>query len=204
VTIIKEFESNAKFPVLAVLIFILVFGYVDYNCIIVLTKFPSLFSEIFGSNSNMLVLADIGILFVGVFSVIVLAWFNIGIIYGFVQYVRMIGVSLTILDEGIKIKGRSKEAFIPNSSIKHISRSANKRSLFIAWNGAKDIMTFAISHNVFGMQAVNEAISILKEKDVYIDDQEQALKIRKGIKKFRSILFLPFSTLCDIEDGIEK
>lgn len=203
--VIKELKSTAKFPVLNVLIFILVFGYLDYGTIIMLSKLPSIVNEILSADSNMLVLADIGTIFVIVFMSIVLVWFNIGIIHAMVEYVRLIGVSVTLLDEGIEIEGRSKKAFIPNSSIIHISSSHNKRSLLIVWNGAKDIMTFIISTTAFGRQDINEAVSVLKEKDVYVDDQKKAREFRKQIKKFQlSGILWPFRTFCDIADGIEK
>jgi hypothetical protein len=198
----SQFKSIRKFPVLEVLIFVIIFGYLDYGGVVMISQSPSLANEIFTADSTMLVLADIGFMVVILFVGILLVWFNVIIIHGFVEYIRMIGVSLTLLDEGIKIQSRSKEAFVPNSSITHISRSKNKLYLFIVWNGKKEVMTFVVSSKTFGIEAVNDVDSILKERSAYVDDQEHALEILKGIKKFRGIL-LPFKSLCDIEDGVE-
>jgi hypothetical protein len=141
----REFKSIAKFPVLEVLIFVIIFGYLDYGGVAMISKSPSLVNEIFTADSTMLVLADIGFIVITLFVGIVLACFNLIIIHGFIEYIRLIGVSMTLLDEGIKIQSRSKEAFVPNSSITHISRSKNKRYLFIVWNGKKEVMTFVVS-----------------------------------------------------------
>ena len=199
----KEFKATKKFPVLAAVLFIIIFGYVDYGAVLMISKAPSLVNEIFTADSTMLVLADIGVIVIDLFVGIVLAWLNWVIIWGIVENIRLIGVSVNLLNEGIEIRRRSKKAFVPNTSITHISRSLNKRSLFIVWNGAEDIMTFVISDDTFGKGAVEESDLILRERRGYVDDPKEAVEIRKGIKKFGGI-FLPSRSLCDIADGIGR
>jgi hypothetical protein len=198
--VIREFKSIVRFSVFDTFIFVIIFGYLDYYGVAVISKSPHIVIEIFTADLPMLVLADIGFIVVTLFVAIVLAWFNAIFIHGFIRHIRLIGVSVSLLDEGIRIKGRSSEAFIPNSSITHISRSASKRHLFIVWNAARGPMSFVLSNRTFGMKAVEEADSILKERDAYVDDPKRALKIRKGISKFRGILW-PKSH-CDIADGV--
>ena len=198
--VIKEFKSIVRFSVFDTLIFVVTFGYVDYITVGAISKIPGATNEIFTADLPVLVLADIGFMVVALFVSIVLAWFNAIFIHFFIRHIRLIGVSVSLLDEGIRIKGRSREAFIPNSSITHISRSANKRHLFIVWNAAKGPMSFILSNRTFGIKAVQEADSILRARDAYVDDPKRALEIRKGISKFRGILW-PKSH-CDIADGV--
>ncbi len=198
--LIKEFKSIVKLSVFDIFIFVIIFGYLDYRAVVMISKIPAVMKEIFTADLPVLVLADIGFIVVTLFVAIVVAWFNAIFIHFFIRHIRLIGVSVSLLDEGIRIKGRSGQAFVPNSSITHISRSANNRHLFIVWNAVKGPMSFILSNRTFGMKAVEEADSILRARDAYVDDPKRALEIRKGISKFRGILW-PKSH-CDIEDGV--
>ncbi|MHC4155828.1 MAG: hypothetical protein ACYST6_13020 [Planctomycetota bacterium] len=198
--VIKEFKAITKFPVVATFIFVIIFGYVDYFTVVAISQIPALMNEIYTADLTMLVLADIGIAIIILFAGIVVVWFNAIMIRGFIRHIRLIGVSVGLLDEGVRIKGRSKGAFIPNSSIIHISRSGSRRYLFIVWNGRTGIKSFVLSSRTFGMAAVEEADLILRERKGYIADSKQALAMRKSMKKFRGILWPKGH--CDIADGV--
>jgi len=200
--VIKEFKSIKKFPVFLTVFLVAVLGYVDYWGVVAISGIFVLVAKAVSAEIALLMWVNIVMIIMLVFISIVLVWFNWVSIWGFAENIRLIGVSLNILDEGIEIRGRSKKAFVSNSSILHVFRSANKRALLIVWNGAKDIMTFVISNETFGKNAVDEADLILSKRRGYVDDPKQTVEICKGIKKFHRIL-LPFRSLCDIADGVE-
>ena len=204
--IIREFKSKAKFPLTEIIIFIAMFGYIDYGIIILIPKFLSLINKVINPVTTLLMLIDISFEIIFLFLIALLVWFHIAMIQGLAGIMEMIGIKVVIFDEGITIQKNRKEVYIPNSSITHISCSDDKKYLFIVWKGAIRTMTFVVSSKRFGSDAVKEMDLILSERDAYISDPIQALKMRKNIKRFNDFLTLlfPFRSLCDIEDGVNS
>lgn len=202
---IKEFKSEAKFPLTEIIIFVAIFGYIDYGVLISIPKFLSLINKVINPVTTLLMLIDISVVIIFLFIIALLVWFHIAMIQGLAGIMEMIGIKVVIFDKGIKIQKNRKEAYIPNPSITHISCSDDKKYLFIVWNGAIRTMTFVVSSKKFGSDAVKEMDLILSEKDAYISDPIQALEIRKSIKRFSDFhtLLFPFRSLCDIENGVE-
>lgn len=200
--VIKEFKSVVKFSILDLIIFVIVFGYIDCLSIMAVPRIVSIVHEAAGTDTTLLMWIDIIYVLIYSMVTIFIIWFNLGMIHAFVQHHLMIGVSITLLEEGIWIQRRAKKAFIPNASITHIFCFKDKPTLFLVWNGRKGQKTFLMSKNVFGKESVIEADSILKDRKGYIDDSKQVKEIHKSIKKFHSLL-LPCRNCCDLADGVE-
>jgi hypothetical protein len=201
--VVKEFKSIGKYPWLEVVLFVPIFGGVDYGGLLAIPRIFSLAVEAAGAEVAFLMWANIGLIIIFLFAVVVIVWLNIVFIWGFAEAVRLVGMRMIVLDEGLKICGRSREAFVPNSSIVNTWRSENGRSFWILWQGKKRLRTFVISEKIFGKGAVDQADSIMSARNGYIDDKEQIKQIREDILSFWDIL-LPFKSLCDIADGIER
>ena len=198
---LKAIKSKQKFPLFDLLLFIGVFGYVDYQLIRVMPIVFSWLNEILNSSSIFITLIDIVLLAIFIFAAFITISINYIVILGMLRHIRLIGFEVFLLDDGIKFRARSREAFVPYSSIKHISTSSDKRYLFIVWKALRGEKSFCVSRRIFGEEGIKEIDSILSKCDAYVHDTTESLEIRKGLEKFKGNFYF-LRNPYDIEDGV--
>ena len=152
-------------------------------------------NKVVSAESTFLMWVEIGRFVVPVIFFVGFAILCVYYINNFRNHLQLLNGQIVLLDNNIEIHGRSKKALIPELSIVRLIKiehpvmkmkipglKENPRTLLLVWKGRDRLMSFPVRESLIGEKAFKEIVSILGEREGYIDDQNSIRPILKELK----------------------
>jgi len=92
----------------------------------------------------------------------------------------MLGISISVFDEGILIAKNGAECLISRAETMHILKY--RTTVDIIWDFKGASMTFSISRNLFGPASFGEICRLLSRFEEFTDDCAKAWKVTKKLR----------------------
>ncbi len=174
-------------------------------------------NKVVGAESTLLMWVEIGGLVVPMVFFIGFAILCVYYINNFKNHLQLLNGQIVLLDNNIEIHGRSKKALVPELSIVRLIQmehpvmkmripglKANPRTLLLVWKGRDCLMSFPVRESLIGEKAFKEIVSILGEKEGYVDDQNSIRPILKELKLNNITISRFLGKWYDIQDGVGR
>lgn len=171
-------------------------------------------NKVVSAESTFLMWLDIGELVVPMVFFIGFAILCVYYINSFKNHLQLLNGRIVLLDNNIEIHGRSKKVSIPEISIVHLIKieypvmkmrisglKGNPRTLLLVWKGKDRLMSFPVRENLIGEKAFKEMVSILGEREGYVDDQNSIRPILKELKLNNITISRFLGKWYNIQDG---
>lgn len=174
-------------------------------------------NKVVSAESTFLMWVEIGRLVVPMAFFIGFTILCVYYINNFKNHLQLLNGQIVLLDNNIEIHGRSKKALIPELSIVRLIKmehpvmkmripglKENPRTLLLVWKGRDRLMSFPVRESLIGEKAFKEIVSVLGEREGYVDDQNSIRPILKELKLNNITISRFLGKRYDIQDGVVK